>query len=326
MRRSLILCVGLVAASLGATAAGAAPPPAAADAAAEHRRIVAYWTPERRAAAVPRDLVLTPNGKPAKPGGGGGTGVVTGATWTGGGSVTVTTGKVFFTLGASRYTCSASAVDSPAGNLVLTAGHCVHDGDGGAFATNWIFYPGWNGAPSPTLGEWTASDLFTTAGWATGSTSFDDDAGFAVVVGAEGQGTLASVLVAAGGAVPGITFTTTTDPYSAFGYPASKKYRGDTLTYCAGPVTPGVDGHQTLALACDMTGGSSGGPWFQKFSNGATSPNTINSLNSYGYLSVRNTMFGPIFDGAESTTYTAASALGNCLAPIGLGYHCVSHS
>lgn len=326
MRRSLIVCIGLVAATLGGTAAGAAQP-AGAGAAAEHRRIVEFWTPERRATAVPRDLVLTPNGKPSKPGGGGGgTGPITGATWTGGGSVRVTTGKVFFTLGASRYTCSASAVDSPAGNLVLTAGHCVHDGDGGAFATNWIFYPGWNGAPSPTLGEWTATDLFTTAGWATGSTSFDDDAGFAVVVGAEGQGTLASVLEAGGGEVPGIAFESTPTTYYAFGYPASKKYRGDTLTYCAGPVTPRYDGHETLALACDMTGGSSGGPWFQSFTNDTTTPNVINSLNSYGYITVRNTMFGPIFGTAENNTYTAASTLGDCAVPVGLGYHCVSHS
>ena len=226
-----------------------------------------FWTPERRATAVPRDLVLMPNGKPSKPGGG--TGPITGATWTGGGSVS---------------------------------------------------------APRPTLGEWTATDLFTTAGWATGSTSFDDDAGFALVVGAEDQGTLASVLEAGGGKVPGIAFETTTSTYYAFGYPASKKYRGDTLTYCAGPVTPRYDGHETLALACDMTGGSSGGPWFQSFPNDTTTPNVINSLNSYGYMTVRNTMFGPIFGTAESDTYTAASELGDCLLPLGLGYHCVSHS
>ena len=46
------------------------------------------------------------------------------------------------------------------------------------------------------------------SGWATGSTSFDDDAGFAVVVGAEGQGTMASVLDAGGGEVPVPIFDT----------------------------------------------------------------------------------------------------------------------
>lgn len=332
MRRTIPALVGILSFAAVAAGSAAAAPPAglslpAVSAADEHRRIVEFWTPERRASAQPRDLVLRPNARPGGGGGGGGgSTTVTGATWTGGGSVTVTTGKVFFTLGSSRYTCSASAVGGGAGNLVLTAGHCVHDGNGGAFATNWIFYPGWDGAPKPALGSWTATDLFTTTGWATGTTSFDDDAGVAVVTGGTSGGpSLATVLGAWGGAVPGIAFGVASGSVSAFGYPAAKKYKGNTLTYCAGPVRAGYDGNQTMALACDMTGGSSGGPWFQPFSNGTAGTDAIVSLNSYGYASLSNTMFGPIFDGPESTMYGAAASTPDCpAAPT--GFRCVDYA
>src|SRR3712207_7483597 len=48
----------------------------------------------------------------------------------------------------------------------------------------------------------------------------------------------------------------------SFGYPASQKYHGNDLTYCAGPIsTDPNNANLTWGMACDMTGGSSGGPW-----------------------------------------------------------------
>lgn len=306
MRRPFLVLAAAIAAMAGTVPmqAEAAPPPASDG----HGRTVAYWTPARRAAAIPRDLDRKPA---AKPGRGGGSTSSTGAVWTKGGDVTKTTGKVFFTLGGIDYVCSGSAVQSPHGNLVLTAGHCVHDGDGGAFATRWIFYPGWNGSPSPTLGSWTATRLFTTRTWSATADGFDDDAGFAVVS-SGGSATLQGVLTGQGARVPTIAFDgpSTVQTYSAFGYPAAKKYKGNTLTYCAGQVQIAYDGHQTMALPCDMTGGSSGGPWLVDYDTGAR---VIESLNSYGYQSLHAIMFGPIFDSAEQAAFAAAST-GTCTA------------
>jgi len=45
-------------------------------------------------------------------------------------------------------------------------GHCVHQGNGGSFSTNVVFYPGRDGASSP-FGSCTAKTLFTVVGWAT---------------------------------------------------------------------------------------------------------------------------------------------------------------
>jgi V8-like Glu-specific endopeptidase len=296
---------------------------ASADARGEHQRIVDYWTPARRARAVPRDLVLPM----AKPGGGGqpSSGSVTGARWTGGGSVALTTGKVFFTLDGIRYVCSGSAVSSAHGSLVLTAGHCVHHGGSGAFATNWVFYPGYNSGPHPTLGAWTATDLFTTTAWATSPNAYGDDAGLAAVIG--GGGTLTGALGALGATVPSVAFslaTHTDSNYAAFGYPAARKYSGATLTYCAGPVRESYDGQSSLALACDMTGGSSGGPWLRGF-DATTGTGTINSVVSYGYASLKNVLFGPIFDGAEQAVYSSASTAADC-DPAAAGFRCADLS
>ena len=95
--------------------------------------------------------------------------------------------------------------------------------------------------------------------------------------------------------------------FSAFGYPAAKKYKGGTLTYCEGPAVSGYDGDPaTVSIACDMTGGSSGGPWYDESGGNGE----ITSLNSYGYGGL-NRMFGPTFDAQESAAYVAASD-GSC--------------
>ena len=76
----LVLAVGILAASHSATAA----PPDNAASQAEHARVVEFWTAERIAAAVPRELVVDRSAsapgllaKPENPGGGNGGGAPT---------------------------------------------------------------------------------------------------------------------------------------------------------------------------------------------------------------------------------------------------------
>ena len=322
-RATALMSAGLLAATAALSWAGSASAAPGdrdgrgADARTTHQRIVDYWTPERRATAIPRAMVLpefrAKGGKPGKPdggdGGGGGDGsdpVVSGATWTdGGASVAKTTGKVFFTLGGSRYVCSASAVAGQE-NLVLTAGHCVWD-DVAKFATNWMFAPGYDNGVNIEYGEWTATSLFTTSAWAdTTGNAWPDDAGMAVVTNGSSatlSGRLGSLPAMAaqsgGGDLSGAT-------YSAFGYPAAQKYKGGTLTYCQGPVMVGYDSQDTLSMACDMTGGSSGGPWF----GGPGGTGQIVSVNSYGYRGLAR-MFGPTFNEQEGVM-SGAAGNGTC--------------
>ena len=321
--------------TLSAAPALSAPPapPARPDAArAEHDRIVRYWTPERMASASPRDFVRSGNRfmpaakPPGTPGGGGGGGggsssTVTGATWSKGGDVADGVGKVYFTMGASSYQCSGTgAQDSRSGySLVLTAGHCAFDESEGEFASNWIFIPAWGSAPAgfqgvdctqygaTKYGCWTASALVVHDGYATAG-GFNDQAvrhdwGFAVM-GLGGHGN--THLDATVGSQP-VSFASvsTGTTVSAFGYPAAGKYNGSDLIYCQGPVgTDALTANTTYQVACNMTGGSSGGPWFAPF-DATSGTGTQVSVNSYGYTGVQS-MYGPMFNSDTQSTWTAA--------------------
>jgi hypothetical protein len=312
--RRLALGAILVLAALPLAAPVAAKDPAKA----EHDRIVAYWTPARMASAIPRDFVkaggkFVPMARPG--GGGGGGGAVTGASWAQGGPILARSGKVFFTLGSTRYVCSGSVVNDTRQNfsLVLTAGHCTYDEAAGRYATNWMFYPDWDTHPtqscaSATYGCWTAAALVLHDGFASAGgfneQAITHDFAFAVV----GEGTVRAgvdpILDKAVGSYPLSTSITTTGVKAyAFGYPAAQKFKGNDLVYCAGnTITDPAFSGQTWGLLCSMTGGSSGGPWVFGFEG--QNP-VLGSLNSYGRSGDPN-MYGPKFNGNTTAVYNAA--------------------
>jgi hypothetical protein len=328
-RRSAALAALLVLATLPVLAGGAAAG-GGAGTTARHQSIVAHWTEARMRAAKPRDFLfdavrgyhISPNKRPAP---GGGNGNTTGASWPNGkGLVYKVTGKVYFEMGGSGWVCSGTALtDSRSGaSLVVTAGHCAYDetarGSLSGFATFWMFVPEYDSSPTlsncatTTYGCWTASALVVNSGFANAG-SFNTrathyDWAFAVVGAGGKNGTQLETLGTFGLTASAISSGTV----DAFGYPAAGKYHGNDLTYCQGPV--GFDaftGGTNYKLACDMTGGSSGGPWLSGFAaaNGSTTGNggTIRSLNSYGYGGQAN-MYGPIFNGETTRTLNAANS------------------
>jgi len=320
MRRSKIAAAAALLTVLALLPLAAAPVAAGdpgAKAKAEHQRIINYWTAERLANAKPRDFVRTSGGKfvpKAKPGSG------TGASWTGGGSVIQRTGKVWFSMDGGDWVCSASAVaDSRSGfSLVLTAGHCAYDEVNHAFATNWTYIPSFDTAPTftcpqTTYGCWTtaAGGLVVHNGYATAG-GFNTQAtvhDFAIaVVGPGGKNgtTQLDSLGTYGIAYPAIS---TGGTVHAFGYPAAGRYHGSDLTYCTGPTFNDLyNDNLTWGIKCNMTGGSSGGPWIAGFTNSA---GTLTSLNSYGYSGLSN-MYGPKFNSNTQAVYnTADSATAN---------------
>jgi hypothetical protein len=48
-------------------------------------------------------------------------------------------------------------------------------------------------------------------------------------------------------------------------------------------------------MHCDMTDGSSGGPWLSKF-DPATGTGVLTSVNSFGYDGMPDVMWGPYLD------------------------------
>jgi hypothetical protein len=339
---ALVVAAALTAALAPAALATAAAPAKADNAKAEHDRIVAYWTPERMKAAKPRDFVRqkdgsfelapTPKARPV-----GSTSGVTGASWPNGkGHVVKRTGKVYFRMGGGGYVCSgAVADDGKAGgfSIVLTAGHCAFDETNQAFASFWLFIPDFDSNPNlntsdcslaaTTYGCWTAEALVVHSGYATAG-GFNTQAtlhDFAfAVVGTNSSGVPLDTL----GAYP---VTTSSVPVgstlSAFGYPAAGKYSGRDLTYCSGPIsTDRLNGNLTWRMACDMTGGSSGGPWLTtgtgtselKLATG--DGGTLASLNSYGY-SGKAYMYGPKFNAATALVLKEAKNQSAGTSPLG---------
>jgi len=80
--------------------------------------------------------------------------------------------------------CTATVVDSPSGDVVVTAAHCLVGRTIGAFA----FVPGYSDGRAP-FGIWTVEQEFVDRPWETSANS-DDDFAFLVVGRDGGQGNL----------------------------------------------------------------------------------------------------------------------------------------
>lgn len=348
MPRNRLWVFVAVAVMAGTLGAGSAAAPVLPDAArSEHERIVAFWTPERVAQAIPRDFVLDPTTRrftPSKGKPGGSSGAVLGASWTKGGLVAETTGKVLFAMSGTYYVCSGSVVTDDVGerSIVLTAAHCVYDetnpNPSTGFATNWMFIPNYDAAPTPltTNGSFCASTRYGC--WTAAALAVDE--GYAGAGGFNTQATLNDfgfATVGPGGNIGGddhLDLTVGSQAISfaagvvgsngwAFGYPAAKPYSGSDLVYCKGPIgTDPYNANLTYRLGCNMTGGSSGGPWFSPFYESAVSDppagtGTLVSVNSYGYSGVK-AMHGPVFNGNTQAVFNAARiATQNTVVPIG---------
>jgi V8-like Glu-specific endopeptidase len=290
--------------------------------------VTRYWTKKRMQTAVPADLVVrskreakaatigSPEGPPAQVS----AVAPVRSTQTGGAQRSVrtisgpfpytryeittpqadpyrTSGKVFFRMGAGNYVCSATAVASENKSAVITAGHCVNDGAGGPWATNWAFAPGYRNGAAP-YGIWTAESLHTTTEWLT-QANLRYDMG-AAIVSPNASGQLLTDVV--GGR--GIAWNqNVVQSFRSFGYPAASPFDGSKLFVCdanygtTDSSVPG-SGPNPIGIGCDMTGGSSGGGWLILDSN-------VNSVNSYKVVGQNEVMYGPYFGSAAESLYNS---------------------
>ena len=278
---------------------------------------VGYWTQDRRDNAVAREFQFEPGAKvgklvpQAKRGGSTGGSVTSGTSYWPANQqsqfVANITGKVFFNMNGTDYVCSGSLIDdgNPSIAIVITAGHCVWDNSAtGSFATNWSFWPNYDTESNLTRVSYAASQLFARKDF-TNQTSFNttatlNDYAFAVINSSD-------VRVNPKG-LPGLgTFTKGNTAY-AFGYPQASPFNGNELVYSYGPLsTDPNSGNRTWKLSSSLTGGASGGPWYSGYSNG-NNVGLVSSVNSYKYMSDKNSMYGPQF--STSTTELLSSAKG----------------
>jgi V8-like Glu-specific endopeptidase len=194
------------------------------------------------------------------------------------------------------YVCSGNSVGADNGSVVSTAAHCVHGGGKGeSFATDWIFVPAYENGAAP-YGRWVAQSFSVPKQWVEDS-DYSYDTGF-VKVGMLNAQTLAQSVGASA-----IAFNMARGlHYEAFGYPAAPPFDGKTLESCAGTASPDpFFQFDSQGIPCDMTGGSSGGPWF--LSSGAQ-----NSVNSYRYADTPGRLFGPYYGVVAQAAYEAAGS------------------
>jgi V8-like Glu-specific endopeptidase len=214
-------------------------------------------------------------------------------------------GVVLFQYGASHFRCSGSVINSPAGNTVLTAGHCVIEPGPGIRATNIVYIPGYRDGAEP-YGAWPATTFATTPEWesttSTGDASDSDEAGDMALLTLANRPADGATIQSVTGAF-GIGFNqprAQIPNYFEYGYPAQTPYNGDRL-YERDTTYQGDDpsfSPATMAIATDFNGGSSGGPWL------AGSPLVALSVNDYTYNTMPGFMFGPYFGSIAQQLYS----------------------
>ncbi|MHC1743098.1 MAG: serine protease [Syntrophobacteraceae bacterium] len=215
-------------------------------------------------------------------------------------------GRVFFTgSDGLDYACSGASIG---GRAVLTAGHCVHEGNGSGsgWHRNWVFVPGYKNTRVSVANAWAADVLWSTTGW-----YFNGDLGLdlgAAVTVDKRRRTLSATVGSLGLAYN----LSETQHWSTFGYPAQDPYDGKWLvqtnasfsradtTYTPNPV----------GIGTTLNAGASGGPRVINFAPGVvTGSNYLNGVNSYRYLPQPNEVFSPYFGSAAYNLYCGVTGL-----------------
>ncbi len=192
--------------------------------------------------------------------------------------------------------CTASVVDSPAGDLVITAAHCVSGRHPGDIA----FVPGYHDGLAP-YGVWFASRVVVDAQWRR-SRNPDDDVAFLVVERHDGT---TGVQALTGGERLGTGWPARVEVH-VIGYPDV----GQRPVACASRTRP--FGRHQLRFDCGgFTGGTSGGPFLARWNPATRQGTVIGVIGGYeqgGDLA--SVSYSPRFGRAVRSLYKTAVADG----------------
>jgi V8-like Glu-specific endopeptidase len=259
--------------------------------------VISYWTPERMASAKPMDLLMidkssgfnTVNHSPLTMGDERTPvrKVVPGVPPRSLKAAPSVVGKLYFTIGTSRYVCSGSVITSQNGDTMLTAGHCVFDTATQSWASDILFVPAYFDGSSP-YGRWVWRTAAIMRGWT--QRDFNYDVGV-VLLATSDEGEHIQDLTGS----LGMTINEERQANTvAYGYPVNI-HRGEELASCTDESTPAnipqLPNFEGVKLPCNMTGGSSGGPWTQN-------SEYQTSVNSFGIVGQLDVMYGPYFGDA----------------------------
>ncbi len=209
-----------------------------------------------------------------------------------------TVGKVFFSNASGQdMVCSGTAIASGNHNTVDTAGHCLYWQ--GGWVQNVIFCPLYENANTP-YGCWAARDLEVPSDWINRKQNdLHHDFGM-VIVAPNDEGNLTDVVGGAGWAYN----QAISSPFYAYGYPAGQPFDGQTRQSCENRVGKAWQhaGGKVVSIPCDMTGGSSGGPWFIQVNGNWY----LNGHNDFTSSIQHGHMFSPYYDDTWYALYNKA--------------------
>ena len=162
-------------------------------------------------------------------------------------------GAIFAHDASGNHFCTASVVDSPGHDLLITAAHCIHGGKGGGYKQDIVFIPGYVDGTTP-YGVRTPSKLLVDPRWASSSDP-DLDVGFVVLKPDDGKN-IQDVLGA-----NQIGFNAGfTNLVRVTGYPSS----ADAPVTCKNR-TSQQSAYQVKFECGGFFGGTSGSPWITRF-------------------------------------------------------------
>ena len=208
-------------------------------------------------------------------------------------------GALFEHDATGNHFCTASVVDSPGHDLLITAAHCIHGGKGGGYKQDIVFIPGYADGATP-YGVWTPSKLFVDQRWVASSDP-DLDVGF-VVLNPDGGKNIQDVLGA-----NQIGFNAGfTNIVRVTGYPASV----DAPVTCKNQ-TSQQSTYQVKFECGGFFGGTSGSPWITHFDLKSRTGTIVGVIG--GYQEGGNTdsiSYSAYFDDDIRTLYEQAQAAG----------------
>jgi V8-like Glu-specific endopeptidase len=199
-----------------------------------------------------------------------------------------TTGPLYLP-GSNIHFCTASVVNSPAGNLLVTAGHCIVGTGAGV-----TFAPGSVNGSAP-YGTWTVVAAYADPAWISGQ-SPQHDIAFLKVAPQTIGGRTRTVQQVTGANHLGMTPPTPT----AVVIPAYPAGVGGQPISCLNTAYQS-SGYPTFDCA-GYVGGVSGGPWI----NGSTVVGVIGGLNQGGCTDSRS--YSSPFDATTVALYNRAVA------------------
>ncbi|PWU19584.1 MAG: hypothetical protein C5B48_13360 [Candidatus Rokuibacteriota bacterium] len=204
-----------------------------------------------------------------------------------------TTGKLFFTAagGGSAY-CTASVISG--NNIIVTAAHCCYDRGVGSFHSNWSFAPAIRNTNRP-YGTFPYQQARVLTAWVTSGGRQNDVCVLQMGPNAAGQ----SLSSRTGWLGRSWNYSTVQHHFD-FGYPGNID-SGNFSETCAAETYANCGDPNVLAMGCNMTFGSSGGPWLRVYKpHEIGARNYVNSVVS-GYDGCTGT-FGQSFNGARFTS------------------------